>query len=103
MTELEYNEMKKKVRQYEYQQHRKMMKKLSRVEVIEDLDISVRLYNVLKRGGISTIQELKEYNYVNLLRVRGCGKQTFGELERLFHEKGWTLIYNLFYPEECIV
>jgi DNA-directed RNA polymerase alpha subunit len=95
MTELEYNEMKKKVRQYEYQQHRKMMKKLSRVEVIEDLDISVRLYNVLKRGGINTIQELKEYNYVNLLRVRGCGKCTFNELERLFDEKGWELIYKV--------
>ena len=95
MTELEYNEMKKKVRQYEYQQHRKMMKKLSRVEVIEDLDISVRLYNVLKRGGISTIHELVTYNYVNLLRVRGCGKCTFNELERLFDEKGWELIYQV--------
>ena len=95
MTELEYKEMKKKVDRYEYNQHRKMMKKLSRVEVIEDLDISVRLYNVLKRGGISTIKELVNYNYVYLLRVRGCGKCTFNELERLFDEKGWELIYQV--------
>jgi DNA-directed RNA polymerase subunit alpha len=102
MTELEYLEMKKKVDRYEYNQHRKMMKKMTRFEVIEDLDISVRLYNVLKRCEIHTIQELKEYNFVNLLRIRGCGKKCFNEIEQLFEDKGWVLIYNVFYSD-CIV
>jgi DNA-directed RNA polymerase subunit alpha len=95
MTELEYLELKKKVNQYEYNQHRKMMKRLSRFELIEDLDISVRLYNVLKRCEIHTIKELVEFNHVNLFRVRGCGKQCFNELERLFEEKGWVMIYKV--------
>lgn len=95
MTELEYKEMKKKVERYEYNQRRKWEKLMNREELVEDLDVSVRLYNVLKRSGINTIKELKEYNYVNLLRIRGCGKSTFNELELLFHEKGWTLIYKV--------
>ena len=95
MTELEYLELKKKVNQYEYNQQRKMIKRLSREKTIEDLNISVRLYNVLKRSEIHTIKELVEFNHVNLLRIRGCGKKCFDELERLFEEKGWKLIYEV--------
>lgn len=95
MTELEYLEMKKKVDRYEYNQRRKMMKKLTREKIIEDLDISVRLYNVLKRCEIHTVKELVEFNHVNLLRIRGCGKKCFDEIQRLFEDKGWELIYKV--------
>ena len=95
MTELEYLEMKKKVDRYEYNQRRKKIKKMTRFDLIEDLDISVRLYNVLKRCEIHTIKELVEFNHVNLLRIRGCGKSCFNELQQLFDDKGWELIYKV--------
>lgn len=42
--------------------------------MIEDLDLSVRAYNALKRAGINTIDDLKEWDEERLLRIRRMGR-----------------------------
>ena len=50
---------------------------------IEDLNLSVRAYNVLKRGGIHTAEELQRRTDDELMRIRGMGKHSLEEI----HEK----------------
>lgn len=37
---------------------------------IEELDLSVRSYNCLKRAGINTVQELTDKSEADMMRVR---------------------------------
>lgn len=47
---------------------------------IEDLNLSVRAYNCLKRAGIDTIEQLKGCNQDELLRIRNLGKKCIDEI-----------------------
>lgn len=47
---------------------------------IEELDISVRTYNCLKRAGINTVEELEELDVLYVKRIRGLGKKSFEDL-----------------------
>ena len=47
---------------------------------IEDLNLSVRAYNVLKRGGIHTAEELQRRTDDELMRIRGMGKHSLEEI-----------------------
>lgn len=58
---------------------------------IEYLDLSVRTYNVLKRNGINTIQELIDYDYGDLSKLHYMGKNTLNEIVRKLSEKGYSL------------
>lgn len=51
---------------------------------IEDLELSVRSHNALKRAGIDTVEELY-WAYKNniLVRVRGLGNRSISEIEEL--------------------
>lgn len=90
MTENEYLEMKKKIRAYEYNQQRKEMKRIQKVKPsISDLDISVRLYNILKENKIETIDELLSKKFNEFVRLRNFGKVTTRELVKLYEEKNW--------------
>ena len=90
MTETEYLEMKKKIRAYEYNQQRKEMKRIQKVKPsISDLDISVRLYNILKENKIETIDELLSKKFNEFVRLRNFGKVTTRELVKLYEEKNW--------------
>ena len=90
MTETEYLEMKKKIRAYEYNQQRKEMKRIQKVKPsISDLDISVRLYNILKENGIETIDEMLTKRFNEFVRLRNFGKVTTRELVKLYEEKNW--------------
>ena len=44
------------------------------VMMIEDLDLSVRSYNCLKRAGIQTVEELTQRTEDEMMRVRNLGK-----------------------------
>lgn len=47
---------------------------------IEELDLSVRQYNCLKRAGINTVKELKEMTVDDLLKVRNLNKNNIYDL-----------------------
>lgn len=47
---------------------------------IDDLDLSVRAYNCLKRAGIDTIEELMEMDEDSLMNIRGIGRTVLWEI-----------------------
>ena len=48
---------------------------------IEELDLSVRSYNCLKRAGINTIQELTEKSEAEMIKVRNLGRKSLEEVK----------------------
>ena len=48
--------------------------------MIEDLDLSVRSYNCLKRAGIQTVDELTQKTEDEMMRVRNLGKKSLKEV-----------------------
>ena len=51
------------------------------VMTIEELDLSVRSYNCLKRAGINTIQELTNKSEAEMMRVRNLGRKSLDEVK----------------------
>ncbi|WXR60497.1 DNA-directed RNA polymerase subunit alpha [Peptostreptococcaceae bacterium AGR-M142] len=58
---------------------------------IEELDLSVRSYNCLKRAGINTVEELTEKNEEEMMKVRNLGKKSLEEVEQKIAELGLNL------------
>ena len=50
------------------------------IMMIEDLDLSVRSYNCLKRAGIQTVEELTQRSEDDMMRVRNLGKKSLKEV-----------------------
>ncbi|MDU4133515.1 MAG: DNA-directed RNA polymerase subunit alpha C-terminal domain-containing protein, partial [Clostridium perfringens] len=61
---------------------------------IEELDLSVRSYNCLKRAGINTVQELAGKSMDDMMKVRNLGKKSLEEVERKLNELGLNLRLN---------
>ena len=55
---------------------------------IEDLDLSVRSYNCLKRAGIQTVEELTQRSEEEMMRVRNLGKKSLKEVKDKIYELG---------------
>lgn len=55
---------------------------------IEELDISVRSYNCLKRAGIQTVMELANKTEDEVLKFRSLGKKSFDEIKNKLKELG---------------
>ena len=49
---------------------------------IEELDLSVRAYNCLKRAGINTVAELVQRNQEDMMKVRNPGRKSLDEVEQ---------------------
>lgn len=49
---------------------------------IEELDLSVRSYNCLKRAGINTVEELTQKTVEDMMKVRNLGKKSLEEVEQ---------------------
>ena len=47
---------------------------------IEDMDLSVRSYNCLKRAGIHTIEDLTKKAEDDMLKVRNLGRKSLDEV-----------------------
>ena len=47
---------------------------------IEELDLSVRSYNCLKRANIITVQELTQKTEDDMMKVRNLGKKSLKEV-----------------------
>lgn len=58
------------------------------VMMIEDLDLSVRSYNCLKRAGIQTVDELTQRSEEEMMRVRNLGKKSLKEVKEKLNEMG---------------
>lgn len=58
---------------------------------IEELDLSVRSYNCLKRAGINTVEELANKSEDDMMKVRNLGKKSLEEVERKLTELGLNL------------
>ena len=56
--------------------------------MLEDLDLSVRSYNCLKRAGIQTVEELTQKTEDELMRVRNLGKKSFKEVKDKVYDLG---------------
>ncbi|MBR3295750.1 MAG: DNA-directed RNA polymerase subunit alpha [Clostridia bacterium] len=58
---------------------------------IEELDLSVRSYNCLKRANINTVEELIKKNPEEMMKVRNLGKKSIEEIEQKLAALGLTL------------
>ena len=58
------------------------------VMMIEDLDLSVRSYNCLKRAGIQTVEELTQRTEDDMMRVRNLGKKSLKEVKDKIYDLG---------------
>ncbi|NLC34014.1 MAG: DNA-directed RNA polymerase subunit alpha [Erysipelothrix sp.] len=56
--------------------------------MLEDLDLSVRSYNCLKRASIQTVEELVNKTEDELMKVRNLGKKSFKEVKDKVEELG---------------
>ena len=58
------------------------------VMMIEDLDLSVRSYNCLKRAGIQTVEERTQRTEDERMRVRNLGKKSLKEVKDKIYDLG---------------
>ena len=58
---------------------------------IEDLDLSVRSYNCLKREGVTTVGQLIERTEEDLLDIRNFGQKSIEEVKQKLAELGLGL------------
>ena len=55
---------------------------------IEDLELSVRSFNCLKRAGISTVEDLTNKSEADMMKVRNLGKKSLDEVTNKLHSLG---------------
>ena len=55
---------------------------------IEELELSVRSYNCLKRAGISTVEDLANRSGADMMKVRNLGKKSLDEVTNKLHALG---------------
>ena len=58
---------------------------------IEELDMSVRSFNCLKRAGIDTVEDLIEKTEEDMMKVRNLGKKSLEEVIQKLHSLGLDL------------
>ena len=58
---------------------------------IEELDMSVRSFNCLKRAGIDTVEDLTQRTEAEMIKVRNLGKKSLEEVIQKLHSLGLEL------------
>ncbi|GEN56905.1 DNA-directed RNA polymerase subunit alpha [Halolactibacillus alkaliphilus] len=58
---------------------------------IEELDLSVRSYNCLKRAGINSVQELADKSEDDMMKVRNLGRKSLEEVKNKLTDLGLGL------------
>ena len=58
---------------------------------IEDMDLSVRSFNCLKRAGINTVEDLTKRTEDDMLKVRNLGRKSLDEVIAKLHSYGLDL------------
>lgn len=79
--------------EYMYEQEEKVVDKKYETK-IEELDLSVRSYNCLKRAGINTVGDLIQKNEEEMMRVRNLGRKSLKEVLQKLRERGLELRHS---------
>ena len=58
---------------------------------IEDLDLSVRSYNCLKRAAINTVEDLIKKSEDDMLKVKNLGRKSLDEVVAKLASLGYDL------------
>ena len=58
---------------------------------IEELDMSVRSFNCLKRAGIDTVEDLTNRTEEDMIKVRNLGKKSLEEVIQKLDSLGLSL------------
>ena len=58
---------------------------------IDELELSVRSYNCLKRAGINTVEELTNKSQEDMMKVRNLGRKSLEEVLAKLKELGLQL------------
>ena len=58
---------------------------------IEELELSVRSYNCLKRANINTVEQLTEKSEEDMMKFRNLGKKSLDEVKNKLAELGLGL------------
>ena len=58
---------------------------------IDELELSVRSYNCLKRAGINTVQDLTSRTEDEMMKVRNLGRKSLDEVIEKLHSMGLDL------------
>lgn len=58
---------------------------------IEELELSVRSFNCLKRASINTVEELTQRTEEDMMKVRNLGKKSLDEVKQKLQELGLSL------------
>ncbi len=61
---------------------------------VEQLDLSVRTMNCLRRGGITTVGDLVSKKAKDLLQLRNFGQKSYHEIEERLQQMGLTLQHS---------
>ena len=59
---------------------------------IEELELSVRSFNCLKRAGINTVEDLVNKSPEDMMKVRNLGKKSFDEVKAKLQSLGCELM-----------
>lgn len=59
---------------------------------IEELDLSVRSFNCLKRAGINTVNDLIEKSEEEMMKIRNLGKKSFDEVREKLSSLGFQMM-----------
>ena len=57
---------------------------------VEELDLSVRAYNCLKRAGLHTLQDLTNMSESEMMKIRNLGKKSLKEVIEKIKDMGLT-------------
>jgi DNA-directed RNA polymerase subunit alpha len=61
---------------------------------IEELELSVRSFNCLKRASINTVEELTQRTEEDMMKVRNLGKKSLDEVKQKLAELGLSLMQS---------
>jgi len=85
-------ELSEKAPEEEYMVERESEQNSQILEMqIEDLDLSVRSYNCLKRAGINTVDELTQKTEEDMMKVRNLGKKSLKEVKQKLEDLSLSL------------
>lgn len=79
--------------EYMYEPEEKVANKILEKK-IDDLDLSVRSYNCLKRAGINTVGELTQKTEEEMMRIRNLGRKSLKEIVTKLREIGLHLKHS---------
>ena len=61
---------------------------------IEELDLSVRSFNCLKRAGINTVEDLISKSEEDMMKVRNLGRKSLDEVDAKLQSLGFSLSHD---------